>query len=103
VIANGEPRTVRELMEGICRAAGVPFEPRRVPMPVAKGLGAVVEAVWPHVRDDEPPITRFVAEQLGTAHWFDPRPAQADLGWTPHVTLDEGFERLRDWFARAER
>lgn len=101
VIANGEPRTVRELMEGICRAAGAPFEPRRVPMALAKGLGAVAEAVWPRVRDDEPPITRFVAEQLGTAHWFDPRPAQRDLGWTPHVTLDEGFERLRDWFARA--
>lgn len=100
VIANGEPRTVRELMEGICVAAGVPFRPRRVPMPVAKGLGAIAEAVWPHVRDDEPPITRFVAEQLGTAHWFDPRPAQRDLGWTPHVTLDEGFERLREWFAR---
>ena len=65
-----------------------------------EGLGAVVEAVWPHVRDDEPPITRFVAEQLGTAHWFDPRPAQRDLGWTPHVTLDDGFERLRAWFAQ---
>jgi nucleoside-diphosphate-sugar epimerase len=100
VIANGEPRTVRELMEGICRAAGVPFEPRRVPLRAAKMLGAVVEQVWPRLRDDEPPITRFVAEQLGTAHWFDPRPAQRDLGWTPHVTLDEGFERLKDWFAR---
>ncbi len=99
VIANGEPRTVRELMEGICTAAGVPFQPRRVPLSLAKGLGAVVEAVWPHVRDDEPPITRFVAEQLGTAHWFDPRPAQRDLGWTPHVTLDEGFARLRAWFS----
>ncbi len=99
VVANGEPRTVRELMEGICRAAGVPFQPRRVPMSVAKGLGAVVERVWPRWRDDEPPITRFVAEQLGTAHWFDPRPAQRDLGWTPHVTLDEGFDRLRDWFS----
>lgn len=101
VIANGEPRTVRELMEGICRAAGVPFQPRRVPLALAKRLGAVVEAVWPRLRDDEPPITRFVAEQLGTAHWFDPRPAHRDLGWTPHVTLDEGFARLRAWFAAA--
>ena len=101
VIANGEPRTVRELMEGICRAAGVPFEPRRVPLGLAKRLGAVVETVWPRLRDDEPPITRFVAEQLGTAHWFDPRPAHRDLGWTPHVTLDEGFARLRAWFAAA--
>lgn len=101
VVANGEPRTVRELMEGICLAAGAPFAPRRVPLSVAKGAGAVVERLWPRFRDDEPPITRFVAEQLGTAHWFDPRPAQRDLGWSPHVTLDEGFARLRASFASA--
>jgi nucleoside-diphosphate-sugar epimerase len=35
---------------------------------------------------------------LGTAHWFDPRPARDDLAWSPHVTLDEGFTRLRAWF-----
>ena len=99
VIANGEPRTVRELMEGICGAAGVPFEPRRVPLPVAKVAGSIVERLWPRFRDDEPPITRFVAEQLGTAHWFDPRPARDDLGWSPHVSLDEGFARLRESFA----
>lgn len=99
VVANGEPRTVRELLEGICAAAGVPFEPRHVPLSVALRLGAVVERVWPRLRDDEPPITRFLAEQLGTAHWFDPRPARDDLGWSPTVSLDEGLERLRQSFA----
>lgn len=99
VIANGEPRTVRELMEGICRAAGVPFAPKRVPLRLALGVGWAVERVWPRFRDDEPPITHFVAEQLGTAHWFDPRPARDDLGWTPHVGLDDGFRRLAEWFA----
>lgn len=99
VVANGEPRTVRELIEGICSAARVPFEPRHVPMPVALGVGSIVERVWPRLRSGEPPITRFLAEQLGTAHWFDPRPARDDLGWAPHVTLDAGFELLRQWFA----
>ncbi len=99
VVANGEPRTVHELVEGICRAAGVPFEPRHVPAAVARGLGSVVERVWPRLRKGEPPITRFVAEQLGTAHWFDPRPARKDLGWVPTVSLDEGFARLAAWFA----
>jgi 2-alkyl-3-oxoalkanoate reductase len=97
VIANGEPRTVRELMQRICESAGVPFAPRRVPTRVALGVGSLVERIWPRLRDDEPPITRFIAEQLGTAHWFDPRPAAADLGWVPRTTLDEGFERLRAW------
>ena len=98
VIANGEPRTVRELIEGICVAAGVPFAPRRVPTKLALLMGSGVERVWPRVRDDEPPITRFLAEQLSTAHWFDPRPARDDLGWAPHVSLAQGLELLRQWF-----
>lgn len=98
VVANGEPRTVAELLEGICSAAGVAYAPRHVPLAVALRVGSVVERVWPRLRDDEPPITRFLAEQLGTAHWFDPRPARDDLGWSPTVSLDEGFERLHAWF-----
>jgi len=100
VVSNGEPRMIRELVEGICRAAGVPFEPRTVSLRVGRSLGAVVERAWPLLRrDDEPPLTQFLAEQLGTAHWFDPRPARDDLGWTPAVSIDEGLARLADWYA----
>jgi nucleoside-diphosphate-sugar epimerase len=100
VIANGEPRTVRELMQKICDAAGVPFQPKKVPLSVALVAGSLVERVWPRVGKGEPPLTRFVAEQLGTAHWFDPRPAREDLKWSPAVTLDEGFLELHEWFLK---
>ena len=100
VIANGEPRPVRELIEGILRAAGVEASPREVPLRVATGVGTVVEKVWARLKpDEEPPLTRFLAEQLGTAHWFDPRPARDDLGWHPTVSIDEGLDRLAAWFA----
>lgn len=100
VVSNGEPRMIRELVEGICRAAGVPFEPRTVSLRVGRSLGALVERAWPLLRrDDEPPLTQFLAEQLGTAHWFDPRPARDDLGWTPGVSIEEGLARLADWYA----
>lgn len=100
VIANGEPRPVRELVEAILRAAGVDARPRRVPLRVAALAGSVTERVWSFRRTDtEPPLTRFLAEQLGTAHWFDPRPARDDLGWSPSVSLDEGFTALAHWFA----
>ena len=98
VISNGEPRTVNELMSRICRAAGVEFLPKYAPAVIARSIGSVVERIWPLIRKDEPPITRFVAEQLGTAHWFDQRPAQEDLNWKPEVSLDEGFVRLAKWF-----
>ena len=100
VVSNGEPRTIRELVEGICRAAGVPFEPRSVSLRVGRSVGAAVERIWPLLRrDDEPPLTQFLAEQLGTAHWFDPRPARDDLGWTPSVSIDDGLARLAAWYA----
>lgn len=100
VIANGEPRPVRELVEAIVAAAGIDASPRRVPLRVATAAGSLVERLWSVRRtDDEPPLTRFLAEQLGTAHWFDPRPSRDDLGWSATVTLDEGFAALRRWFA----
>lgn len=100
VIANGEPRPVRELVEAIVRSAGIDAQPRRVPLRLAAAVGSLTERVWSlRHTDEEPPLTRFLAEQLGTAHWFDPRPARDDLGWTPTVTLDEGFAALAGWFA----
>jgi 2-alkyl-3-oxoalkanoate reductase len=99
VIANGEPRPIRDLVAGICAAANVPFAPREVPLAIAKVAGSVVERAWKITRrTTEPPLTRFLAEQLGTAHWFDPRPARDDLGWTPRITIDEGLEALAAWF-----
>ena len=104
VVSNGEPRMIRELVEGICRAADVPFAPRTVSLRVGRSLGAVVERAWPVLRrSDEPPLTQFLAEQLGTAHWFDPRPAQEDLGWAPSVSIDDGLDRLAAWYASDPR
>ena len=103
VISNGEPRPIRDLVEGICRAAQAPFRPRDISLRAAKTAGAIVERAWPVLRrDDEPPLTRFVAEQLGTAHWFDPRPARDDLGWSPTVSIDEGLRLLARWFSQAQ-
>ncbi|MFN3254124.1 MAG: NAD-dependent epimerase/dehydratase family protein [Ilumatobacter sp.] len=104
VVANGEPRPIRELIEGICAAAGVDAEPRVVPLGVAKVAGSVIERVWPTLgKDEEPPLTRFLAEQLGTAHWFDQRSVRDDLDWAPSVTIDEGLRRLAAWFGEQRR
>ncbi|MBT1666353.1 NAD-dependent epimerase/dehydratase family protein [Curtobacterium flaccumfaciens] len=96
VVTNGEPRPVADLLAGICTASGVRPPQWHVPAAVARAAGSVVEAVW-RVRpgEDEPPMTRFLAEQLSTAHWFDQRRTRSDLRWSPSVSVDEGLERLR--------
>ncbi len=102
VVTNGEPRTVAELLGGMCAASGVPVPRLSVPAGLARAAGAAVEAVW-RVRpgQDEPPMTRFLAEQLSTAHWFDQRRTRAELRWRPRVSLDEGLARLAAAAGRA--
>lgn len=100
VVTNGEPRPVAELLAGICTAAGVPVPRWRVPASVARLAGSAIEGAW-RMRPgaDEPPMTRFLAEQLSTAHWFDQRRTRADLHWKPEVSIDEGFRRLAAHYA----
>lgn len=99
VVTNGQPRPVRELINRIVLAAGLEPPKRSVPYRVAKVGGIVVERAWERrSTDDEPPMTNFLAEQLGTAHWFDQRETQEALGWAPKVLISEGFERLAEWF-----
>jgi nucleoside-diphosphate-sugar epimerase len=95
VITNGEPRPVGELLAGICAAGGAPAPSWSVPGGLARAAGAVVERLWTWAgRKEEPPMTRFLAEQLSTAHWFDQRETRELLNWTPAVSLDEGLARL---------
>jgi len=100
VISNGEPRPVQELFERIASAAGVAPPQLKIPYPIARAGGTVAEWLWNGTgRSGDPPMTRFLAEQLSTAHWFDQRETRHLLGWRPAVPLDEGFERLSAWYA----
>lgn len=104
VVSNGEPRPVAELVAGICRAAGVAPPRRRVPPAVAWAGGALVEGIWSAAsgvvgdRIGEPPMTRFLANQLATAHWFDQRETRDALSLRARIGLDEGLDRLAEWY-----
>ena len=107
VVTNGEPRPVAELLVAVCRAAGVRVPTRHLPVRVAEMAGSAVESLWT-LRDrfspagserEDPPLTRFLVEQLSTAHWFDQRLAREVLRWHPRVPLDEGLIELERWYA----
>jgi nucleoside-diphosphate-sugar epimerase len=94
-ISNGEPVPTWELVTHILAAAGLPPVRRTVPVWLAVSAGWALEAVyrvfWP---DAEPPMTRFVARELATSHWFDLSAARRDLGYEPRISIDEGLRRL---------
>ena len=82
-------------MNRVLAAGDLPPVERRIPAGVAYFLGALLETAYGLLGiETEPPLTRFVAAQLSTAHWFDISAARRDLGYEPAVSLDEGMERL---------
>ncbi|MBX3177553.1 MAG: NAD-dependent epimerase/dehydratase family protein [Candidatus Hydrogenedentes bacterium] len=97
-ISNGEPVAMDVLLNQILAAAGLPPITKKVPAGVAYAAGAAMEAVYNLLgKDEEPIMTRFVARQLATAHWFDISAARRDLGYNPAVSMAEGMERLAVW------
>jgi nucleoside-diphosphate-sugar epimerase len=101
VLTNGEPRPVADLLAGICLAAGVRPPRWSIPAALGRAAGGVIERIWAiRPGSDEPPMTRFLAEQLSTAHWFDQRATRRDLDWSPTVSIDAGLQRLAAHYAQ---
>lgn len=98
-ISNGEPLVLWDLINRILAAAGLSPVTKRVPFGFAHAAGWFFEMAHRTLRlSGEPRMTRFVARELATAHWFDIGAARRDLGYQPRVSIDEGLKRLADWF-----
>jgi nucleoside-diphosphate-sugar epimerase len=103
-ISNGEPMPMAELINSILTAAGVPPVKRSVSSGVAYGVGWLFEKGYGLLgREEEPPLTRFVARQLATTHWFDLSAARRDFGYVPRIPIREGLNRLAAWLQGPER
>jgi 2-alkyl-3-oxoalkanoate reductase len=94
-ITNGEPVYLWDWINQVLAGVGLAPVTKRVPQAVAYAAGGVLEAVWRLTqRAGEPPMTRFVAKELATDHWFDISAARRDLGYHPLMTVAQGTAEL---------
>ena len=100
-ISQGHPIGLWEMINHILVAGGMPPVTRTISPRTAYWVGALCEWIYGflHIRR-EPPMTRFVARELATSHWFDIRAAQTDLGYTPKVSTEEGLRHLARWIQK---
>lgn len=97
-ISNGEPVNCWEWINEILAVAGLPPVKRRISFRAAYTAGAMLEGLWTILgRTDEPRMTRFLAAQLATSHYFDIAAARRDFGYEPRVSMAQGMERLKSW------
>lgn len=94
-ISNGEPVELWPFVDRVLAEAGVPPVTKSISAWKARLAGRVLEWMyWLFRLPGEPPMTRFVASQLSTSHWYDISAARRDLGYVPRVSVGEGLKRL---------
>jgi nucleoside-diphosphate-sugar epimerase len=97
-ISQDEPVALWSIINAILEAAGKPPVEKTMSVPMARALGSACEMVYRWLPfNSEPPMTRFLADELATSHWFDISAAKKDLGYHPDVSIEEGLKRLRRW------
>jgi len=97
-ISQDQPIALWEMINRILAAGGKPPVTKTVSPAVAYLSGALCEGIYGLLRlRREPPMTRFVARELATSHWFNIQAAKTDLGYSPIVSTEEGFKRLAEW------
>ncbi|HTL68625.1 MAG TPA: NAD-dependent epimerase/dehydratase family protein [Lacunisphaera sp.] len=94
-ITNGEPVVLWDWINRLLRGVGLPPITSHVSLAAAYAAGGIMEALWRVLPlKGEPPMTRFVAKEMATDHWFNISAARRDLGYSPRVTVDEGTQEL---------
>ena len=94
-ITNGEPVVLWDWINELLRGVGLPEITERVSLGTASGLGRLLETLWRVLPlKGEPPMTRFVAKEMATDHWFDISAARHDLGYAPRFSMAAGTAEL---------
>ena len=101
-ISQGEPVNCWQWIDEILALVDLPPVAKSVSLRTASQIGAVCEAAYRVLGlPGEPPMTRFLAAQLATSHWFDISAARRDLGYEPRVSTAEGMRRLGEWLRKS--
>lgn len=94
-ISNDEPLPQGRIISGLLKAAGVDVKIQAISPRLAIAAGTVIEAGWKLLGlKTDPPLTRWSAEHLSTAHWYDISAAKRDLGYSAEISIEEGLKRL---------
>ncbi len=76
--------------------AGLPPVTKKISVRAAYTVGFFIESVLKlfGIYNIHPPMTRFVALQLGKSHYFSHHNLEQDLGFKPAVSIEDGIKRL---------
>ena len=94
-LSDGEPVLLWQWIKDLLTALNLPPVKKKISYRTGKFIGALMETVYSLLRlPGEPRMTRFLAAQLATSHYFDISRARRDFNYQPVVSPGEGMRRL---------
>lgn len=94
-ITNDEPVVLWDWINHLLTALGEPPVTKHIPLGSASAIGTILEMLWRLLRkSSEPPMTRFIAKELATDHWFNLDAAKRDLNYVPRISMAAGTAEL---------
>jgi nucleoside-diphosphate-sugar epimerase len=103
-LSQGEPVNCWGWINEVLAQADAPLVTKRISYRAAYALGFVLEGIWGLTSlKDDPPMTRFLASQLATSHYFDISAARRDFGYSTRVSTEEGMRRMKASWAKNDQ
>ena len=94
-INEPEPVNLWSWIDQLLDLAGLPRVQKSLSLRAAYNVGAILEGLYTLLPlPGEPPMTRFLAQQLSGSHYYDIAKAVRDFGYQPLVAVPEGLRRL---------
>lgn len=97
-INEPEPVKLWPWIDELLALANLPPVTKTLSAKNAMRIGLILERLYTALRiKAEPPMTRFIAAQLSSSHYYDVSKAQRDFGYECPVNSAEAMQRLGDW------
>jgi nucleoside-diphosphate-sugar epimerase len=94
-INEPEPVNLWQWIDELLALAGLPRVQKSISRSMAYAAGGLLEAAYRLApAGSEPPMTRFLARQLGGTHYYDIGKAVRDFNYQPIVSVADGLQKL---------
>ncbi|MDH3328806.1 MAG: NAD-dependent epimerase/dehydratase family protein [Desulfobulbaceae bacterium] len=100
-ISQDEPVVLWQWINNLFSCVGISPVKKKISLPAAYRIGRFLEKTYRVLRvQQEPGMTRFLAEQLAMSHWFSIDKAKSILSYTPLIPAESGMEKLLQWLGK---
>jgi nucleoside-diphosphate-sugar epimerase len=98
-ISDDNPVVLWDWINAFLERMSIPPVKKRIHPKVAYGIGACFEKAYTLLKkNDEPPMTRFLARALACSHYYNIEKAKRDFKYKPPISNEEGVKRSVEYF-----